>query len=199
MIGKQQTKFTSRIIVHSVSRQVSEAIALFLLGALAMFVHARFRWGASMPGHHGLEFMAILMASRLNTRLKWSSVFMVLGIGTMIVLPFMGFHNPVTALGYLFPVIVLDACYLILPDKRKKIWLLSLIGGFAYMSVPIFRILLMALAGFPYTVSAKYGTALIPLAGFFVFGLLGSVFALGLNRSISKINVRRKNETSHEK
>lgn len=199
MIGKQQIKHTSKTLVHSFPQQLSEALVLFFLGALAMFVHARFRWGANLPGHHGLEFMAILVIARLNTRMKWSSVFMTLGIGMMILLPFMGFNNPINALGYILPVIVFDACYLNLPDKWKKIWLLSLIGGLSYMSVPIYRIILMALTGLPYTVSVKYGTVLIPLVGFFAFGILGSVFALSLSNTTNKIIGRRKDENKHEK
>ena len=183
MIGKQQTKITSGILVPNISRNVSEAIILFFVGALAMFIHARFRWGASLPGHHGLEFMAILMASRVNVRIRWSSVFITLGIGAMIALPFMGFKNPITALGYLFPVLLLDALYSNLPDKWRKVWLLAIIGGIAYMAVPLYRILLMAV-GFPYPVVMKYGSIIAPLAGFFSFGLLGSGFALGLFKAI---------------
>ena len=49
MIGKQQTKLTSRSLVPSISRPVAEAMVLYLLGALAMFIHARFRWGTNIP------------------------------------------------------------------------------------------------------------------------------------------------------
>ncbi len=185
MIGKQQTKITSGILVPNISHNVREAVILFFVGALAMFIHARFRWGASLPGHHGLEFMAILMASRINVQMKWSSVFITLGIGTMIALPFMGFKNPVTALGYLLPVIVLDIFYSNLKDRWRKVWLLAIIGGVAYMAVPMYRILLMAV-GFPYPVVIKYGSVVAPLAGFFSFGFLGAGFAAGLFKAIKR-------------
>ena len=131
------------------------------------------------------------MTARIHSKMKWSSVFMVLGIGTMIVLPFVGFKNPVSALGYLLPVIALDVFYKFFGTK-KHLWLLTLVGGLSYMVVPIYRILLMSLSGIPYPAAVKYGTVFAPLAGFFVFGLLGSGLALGLSLTIK--NMKNENK-----
>ncbi len=181
MTGKQQTKPISRILAPSLTNQTIEAIVLLLLGALAMFVHARFRWGnANIPGHHGIEFMAILMACRLTTQFKWSSVFMVIGIGSMVALPFLGFKNPISALGYMLPVVALDLMYTSIPKRFHVKWLLAVLGGLAYAMVPIYRLVLSVSAGIPYPSALKHGSILIPIAGFFFFGLIGAGLAVGI-------------------
>lgn len=186
MIGKQLTKYTSRSLVHRLPGLSIEASLLFLVGVLAMFLHARFRWGTSIPGHHGIEFMALLTASRHITKIRLSSVFMALGIGTMVIMPFMGFKNPVAAIGYILPVLIYDLAYSNIPERLRKSWILALAGGLAYMSVPIFRIILLLTIGMPYSAVLKFGTPFAPLAGFFAFGFVGSIFAAGLLKRIKK-------------
>lgn len=186
MIGKQQTKSISKSLAHSLPALSIEALLLFFVGALAMFIHARFRWGMNIPGHHGLEFMALLTSGRYVSKIRMSSVFMALGIGVMIIMPFMGFKNPVSALGYIFPVLLFDLMYSNIPEKWRKAWVTALAGGLAYMTVPLFRLILLFTIDLPYPAAIKYGTPLAPLAGFFAFGLLGSFFAAGLITQIKK-------------
>lgn len=190
MTGKQLTRHTSKSLVHKYSGLTIEATLLFLLGVLAMFLHARFRWGTQIPGHHGIEFMALLTAGRFASRIRLSSIFMAMGIGIMVIMPFMGFKNPVSALGYILPVLFFDLIYSNLPERFRKVWIFAIAGGLSYMAVPLFRIILMLTIGMPYSAALKYGTPLAPLAGFLVFGFIGSFFAAGLSKSIKK----KKNE-----
>jgi len=186
MTGKQLTRHTSKSLAHKYSGITIEAMLLFLLGVLAMVLHAKFRWGAQIPGHHGIEFMALLTAGRFASRIRLSSIFMAMGIGVMVIMPFMGFKNPVSALGYIFPVIVFDLVYSNLPERFRKAWIFAIAGGFSYMLVPLYRIILMLIIGMPYSAAIKYGTPLAPLAGFLAFGFIGSFFAAGLTKSIKK-------------
>ncbi len=190
MTGKQLTNYTSKSLVHKLSTLSLEAGLLFLLGVAAIFLHARFRWGFNIPGHHGMEFMALLTGGRLISKVKFSSIFMALGIGAMIVMPFMGFKNPISALGYIFPVLIFDLLYSNLPEKFDKAWIIAVAGGLAYMAVPVYRIILMFSMNLPYPAAVKYGTPLAPLAGFLAFGFVGSIFAAGLIKTIKK---RKKN------
>lgn len=186
MIGKQQINSTSRSLAPDLSATVIEAVLLFLTGAFAIFLHAKFRIGISIPGHHGLDFMALLLAGRMVSKVKFSSVFMAMGIGLMIFLPFIGFKNPISAMGYMLPVFILDLVYSNLPESKRKAWILAIVGGLSYMAVPLFRILLMAVTGIVYPAAVKYGTPLAPVAGFFLFGMIGSGFTAGLFSIIKK-------------
>lgn len=184
MIGKQQIKPTSRTLAPEAKTLALEGALLFLLGALALFLHARFRTGMNIPGQHGLEFMALLLAGRMASKVKFASLFMALGMGCMIMMPFMGFKNPVAAVGYILPVFALDLIYSNLPERLRKSWVLALVGGISYMLVPIFRILLMGVAGMAYPAAVKYGTPWAPIAGFFTFGLLGAGITAGFTSLI---------------
>ncbi len=186
MIGKQQVNSTSRSLAPDLTSVAIEAAMLFLAGAFAMFIHVRVKYGLHIPGNHGLDFMAILMAGRMVSKLRYSSIFMALGIGVMIMLPFMGFKNPVSAIGYMLPVFVLDFIYSNLSENRRKGWLMAVFGGLSYMMVPLFRIILMMLTGLAYPAAIKYGTVLAPIAGFFIFGMLGSGIILGVVKIIKK-------------
>ena len=186
MTGKQLTRYTSKTLAHKYSGIMIEAMLLFLLGVLAMFLHAKFRWGIQIPGHHGIEFMALLTAGRLASKIRMSSIFMALGIGVMVILPFVGFKNPVSALGYIFPVIIFDLVYSNLPERFRKTWIFAIAGGLAYMIVPLYRMILLITIGMPYSAALKYGTPFAPLAGFLIFGLMGSFFALGLAKTLKK-------------
>ena len=186
MIGKQQINSISRSLAPDISASVIEAVLLFLTGAFAMFLHAKLRIGISIPGHHGLDFMALLLAGRMVSKVKYSSIFMAMGIGVMIFLPFIGFKNPVSAMGYMLPVFIFDLVYSNLPKRIRKIWILSIIGGLSYMTVPLFRIILMAVTGMAYPAAVKYGTPFAPVAGFFLFGMLGSGFTASLVYIIKK-------------
>ena len=180
MIGKQQINSTSRSLAPEATFAIIEAILLFLTGAFAIFLHARLRLGINIPGHHGIHFMALLMAGRMISKVRFSSVFMALGIGVMILLPFMGFKNPISAMGYMLPVLTLDLIYSTLPEKMRKTWILAFVGGFSYLMVPLFRLLLMTLAGIAYPSALKFGSPLVPVAGFLLFGLIGSGITVGI-------------------
>lgn len=186
MIGKQQINSTSRSLAPDLSAYIIEAVLLFLAGAFAMLLHAKLRIGINVPGHHGLHFMAVLIAGRMVTKRKFSSIFMAMGIGVMILLPFVGFKNPVSALSYMFPVLVFDFVYSNITERNRKTWIIAILGGLSYMVIPLFKLLLMVTTGFVYKAAIKYGTPLAPVAGFFFFGFMGSGITLGIVKFIKK-------------
>ncbi|MCD6332362.1 MAG: hypothetical protein J7L89_03730 [Bacteroidales bacterium] len=186
MPGKQQIKSISNPLHRELIHTVIESVVLVFIGAAAIWLHARWRWGISIPGHHGLEFMILLMTSRIHTRQRFSSLWFMLGAGLMIAMPFMGFKNPVAAVGYLLPAVFLDAGYLLIPRLSRKVLWLMILGGLAYLTIPLYRLGLSWITSIPYPTAIRYGTPLIPLAGFLVFGMAGSFLGAGFSFGICK-------------
>ena len=150
-----------------------------LSGFTALALHGAFRYPANIPGHHGLEFMAILCGTLMLSGKNRSAYLFSLGAG--IGIPVFGLANPLGYLAYILPGLIMGLSAR--PDRKP--WLMPLLGGLAYASIPAFRILLNLVFGVPSGSLLKFGYA-IPLANFFVFGLLGSMVAVSLFKAIKK-------------
>ncbi len=164
-----------------------EFLILFGIGIIAILLHARLRTPLNLPGHHGLEFMALLMAGRAASNLKWASTISSIGIGFILLFPMFGFNDPFMGINYMFPGFMIDLMYNLTRNYKRHLVFLALISGFAYFMIPVSRLVLHALTGYPYNTFVKNGY-LIPLAGFFVFGMAGGFTGAGLTRlALNKI------------
>jgi len=186
--GKQQQKSISGLSLRSSTyAHVFEYVVLFGLGILAILLHARLRTPLSIPGHHGIEFMAILMAGRVASNIKWASSISSLGIGFILLFPVFGFNDPFMGFNYMLPGIILDVYYNLIRQFKWQLLILSLIGGFAYFTIPLSRLFIHAFTGYPYGSFVKFGY-FIPFVNYFLFGLAGGFFGSGITLAIkSKI------------
>jgi len=163
---------------------VIEMLIPFVLGIVAITMHARFKMHLGIPGHQGLIFMALLLIARKTSKIKWSSLFFAAGVGSMLYLPFLGFNDPFVAFVYLWPGILFDLLFVPNSDKQSKIWFIALLGGFAYSTIPISRFILGLITGIMHkSVSMGFGLTYI---SFFAFGLIGSLVGLGAYHLIKK-------------
>ena len=73
-----------------------------------------FRWPLQMPGHHGLEAMALLVLGRLCCTNPWSAT--LVGATAAVAAPFTGAdHGVLMPLFYVLPGLVLDLGYRLWP------------------------------------------------------------------------------------
>lgn len=183
MNGKQYPK---SIFVRSTRTSIPvilEYFILFGIGIIAFLLHSRLRTPLNMPGHHGLEFMAILMAGRVASRIPWASSISSLGIGMMLFIPVYGIHDPFMGLYYMLPGFFIDVFYNMTKNTSRQMLMLAMISGLAYAMIPLSRLALFLLTGYPYQAAIKHGMV-IPIIGFFVFGLAGGFTGGGITRSI---------------
>ncbi len=181
MNGKVQQKTISGLIHNPALGRLLEMVLLLGAGMLAVTLHARLRTPFNMPGHHGLEFMAILVMARSFTNVRWAGSVSSLGIGILLLFPILGFNDPFMGLNYMLPGFLLDLVYN-LPGKNKFRSLLIITGcGFAYAMIPLSRLVLHLFTGYPYQNIIKHGP-LLPISSFFFFGILGGITGLGLSQ-----------------
>ncbi len=160
---------------------ILEVIALFGLGALAVVLHIKMKTPLHLPGHHGLEFMALLMLGRYASKKPIASTISSLGAGFMLFFPIWAGKDPFAGMIYMLPGFILDFLYYKLKENRNLL-LVALVGGLSYAIIPIVRFIIMSVTGF------KYGALLsglaYPLFAFTMFGALGSLFGASLMKQI---------------
>lgn len=185
MNGKQLTKTLSGLSIKSRWISIAEYVVLFGVGIIAILLHSRFKSPLSLPGHHGLEFMALLMAGRTASKIPWASSISSLGIGFILLFPVFGFKDPFMGINYMFPGFVIDVFFNLSRQFKWQMLIMAFVAGFAYFTIPLSRIFINTFSGYPYSSFIKFGYV-VPLISFFTFGMLGSFVGTGLTQSITK-------------
>jgi hypothetical protein len=157
--------------------------ALFLasLGVGIVLLEQAFRWPLQLPGHHGLEAMALLVLGRLACTSPWSAT--LVGASAAVAAPFMGAdHGVLMPLFYLLPGMVLDLGYRLWPRLVERTLLfLPLLAALAFASKPVVRVLANQLFGMPFG-SLRAGPV-YPILTHLMFGFLGALAAMLLWRA----------------
>ncbi len=119
MNGSAQQRSLSRASQTNLNiAKVLEVFLLFLAGVLAIVLHERLRNPINIPGHHGIEFMAVILAVRLSSKMKWATSISALGIGIFILFPVLGFKDPMMGFNYMLPCVFMDLAYIYLPAHK---------------------------------------------------------------------------------
>jgi len=156
-------------------------------GILAAYMHFKLRIPLNIPGHHGLEFMAIFVLIRLESNLKYAASIATMGVGLLMLVPGFGAGVPLHTLSYLLPGIMLDLLFRLSANRSHVLIIAAFIGGLAYMSIPLSRLIIHLFSGYPYMAFVKFGV-LYTILSFFFFGLLGGALGYGLSSIKSSIN-----------
>jgi hypothetical protein len=157
--------------------------ALFLasLGVGIVLLEQAFRWPLQLPGHHGLEAMALLVLGRLACTSPWSAT--LVGASAAAAAPLVGAdHGVLMPLFYVLPGMLIDLGYRLWPRLVDRALLfLPLLAALAFASKPVLRVLANQLFGMPFG-SLRAGP-LYPILTHLVFGFLGALAAVLLWRA----------------
>jgi len=180
MNGNVQQKSLLRASQTNLSTaKILEITLLFLAGILAIVLHERLRNPINIPGHHGIEFMAIILAVRLTSKMKWAASISALGIGIFILFPVLGFKDPMMGFNYMLPCFFMDLAYNFVPPKKYRNLILVFAAGLGYMLIPFSRLLVTLSTGYPYSSFLKHGFV-TPVLTFMLFGILGGLLGTGI-------------------
>lgn len=165
-----------------------EALLLIGSGVTAVVLHRVLNSSLGLPGHHGIEWMALLILGRVSSRFRGAGTLTSLGAAFASTLPFLHGGNPFTWLFYLLPGPLMDLAFRYLPRYASKLWFLVLLGGLAHVTKPIGQLIVNLITGWPFG-SFRYGV-LYPIASHLLFGmiggLLGGLILLGIQRASTK-------------
>jgi len=170
----------SYALSHSLSiAHILEMLLLVMAGGLAAYMHFNLRIPLNIPGHHGLEFMGIISLVRLTSKLKYAGMLTMLGTGFILLLPGAGGGTLLHGFSYLLPGMIMDLAYYSGKDRIRTLVVIALASGFAYISIPVSRLLVNLVSGYPYMAFVKFGIAYTTLS-FFFFGMLGGLLGYSL-------------------
>lgn len=144
------------------------------LGAGIILLEMAFRMPLKLPGHHGLEAMALMMFGRLSSRHAWAATIVGAGAGTTGLILGVG-HGALMPLFYLLPGVCLDLAFRLRPLSRNSLLLLALIGGLAWTSRPLIRGL--AAQGLDLQFGSLANGLAWPVITHLIFGTVGAVAA----------------------
>jgi hypothetical protein len=161
-----------------------EAWLLIGSGVTAVVVHRAIDLSLGLPGHHGIEWMALMIIGRASSRFRGAGTLTSIGASFASTLPFLHGENPFTWLFYLLPGPVMDLAFRYLPRYANKLWFMALLGGFAHATKPVGQLIFNLITGWPFG-SFRYGVV-YPFASHLLFGmiggLLGALIVLGVRR-----------------
>lgn len=160
--------------------------ALFLasLGIATVVLEQSFRWPLQMPGHHGLEAMALLVLGRLCCTSAWSAT--LVGASAAVAAPFTGAdHGVLMPLFYVLPGVVLDVGYRLWPRLlQTALLMLPLLAALAFAAKPVVRVLANLLFGMQFG-SLRAGP-IYPIVTHLLFGFLGALAAVAVWRTTER-------------
>jgi hypothetical protein len=176
--GELSAKTQSRSFPTSTHLTRQEALLLLGLGAVIVALVRIFDLSVGLPGHTGVQWLALLLIGRSTSNYRWAAS--VSGVGSAIVstLPVWGFGDPLKWLSFLLVAIALDVMYNLFARWQHAVLFLTIIGGLAHIVKPLSRVLLSPFTGLQYT-SLLTGV-LYPTATHFLFGLIGAFIGAGM-------------------
>lgn len=153
-----------------------ELALLFAAGLAAALLHEAFRWPLKLPGHHGLEWLAVLMAARLLSQRPGAALAVACG-AAVGALGFGAEPHALRAGIYLLQGLVLDGLFLLLRGYGALLLAAPLLGAAVHALSPLLKSLLPG--------SEAYGSLsqgliypLITHAGFGAVGALCGALAV---------------------
>ncbi len=159
-------------------------LVLLALGVTIVLLERAFRWPLQLPGHHGLEAMALLVIARLSCSSRWSASIAATGAALTAEIAGAG-HGPFMPLLYLAPGLLLDLGMRWQAVLQRQLLLLPALAALAFASKPLLRWL--AQLGFGLEFGSLRAGVLYPLLTHLVFGLVGGLIAVLLWRAATTV------------
>lgn len=160
---------------------------LLSLGVGIIALEEAFRWPLQLPGHHGIEAVALLVIGRLSCDTRWAAT--IVAAGATVAAPALGAdHGPLTPLFYLLPGAVLDLGYRLRPTLGRFVLFLPLVGAIAWMAKPVIRVVANLTVGMQFG-SLRAGPV-YPILTHLLFGFVGAAVAVALWRLTERVAER---------
>lgn len=153
---------------------------LLFLGAMTYVLHKTFHYPLKMPGHHGLEAMALLVIGRLSCTNPLSATIVCLSAAATAGFA-AGGHDGSSALLGIAPGLLIDGAVLLFKNWRAQIFVLPLLAALGHATKPMIRFGLFETAGINFG-SLRNGL-LYPLSTHLIYGLAGGIVGVVLWRA----------------
>lgn len=183
--GRLLPRSISKVLPNNAVLAVALEIAfLLLLGMIAVALHAKLRIPMKLPGKYGLIFMMLMVSSRHISKFPFATSLSCLGASLLLYMNVLGFDDPFMPAIYITLGVMMDLLFAVTDRFDSKWWMVAVAGALAWMTIPLLRIIIGALTGFPY-MSLLAGIS-FPLFTHFIFGLSGSILGILMVKGLSR-------------
>jgi len=151
-------------------------LSLLLLGVIAGILHVHLKYPLDIPGHHGLEWMALLMFGRFLSNNRYAATILASGAAGSYLMQssFLALaHDVKPALIFLLTGACADIIFRFSKDRLPMLINAGLIGGLAFVSKPLvmYCLFLGGLKVGSFIKNPDY----LPFISHLLFGMVGGV------------------------
>lgn len=154
--------------------------ALLALGVVTTLMHRSFHYPLHLPGHHGLEGMALLMIGRLLCTSPFSATLVCMSAAASAA-GLSGEHDLGSGILTLAPGLAIDLVALMWASWRSYLWIMPFVVAAAHATKPLIRALLANTMGFEF--GSLQSGLLYPVATHAGYGFCGALAAVILWRA----------------
>ena len=173
-----------KVLPNKATVAIAEILLLFLVGMLAITLHAKLRMPMHIPGKHGILFMFFLISSFSFSRFRFATLITCIGASTLLLTGTLGFTDPFIAGAYISMGLIIDLLLNSNFKIQQQIWYISLVSGIGYAVIPLFRLIVSTFTGFVYP--SLMMNFFYPLFTHFIFGAIGGFIAAIVAQQVSK-------------
>ncbi len=177
-------------------RYVLSTCGLLLLGVIAGLLQLHLRYPLNIPGHHGLEWMALLLLGRFSSEDKKAATLVASAAALTYLsqLPLVSASHSLKPAGvFILTGIASDLLFGLTRDRFNLVIKGAFIGGLAFIAKPVIFYALYLLGGLKLGMFVKHPDYL-PFVSHFIFGAVGGVggaILTGCIRTKSRISKTR--------
>lgn len=177
----------SKLYQTSSLATLAEVFLLVILGVSIVALSSMLRWPIKVPGHRGVEWMALLMTGRLVSRRRLGATISSASAAFFSLMPIWGLKDPLAPLAYFVPGILIDIGFMLSARFDSSPWAVGFLGAIAHASKPLVRLLVFAGLNLPYP-SFATGIA-YPVVLHALFGAIGAMVAFVFVRFIRRVRI----------
>ncbi len=138
LTGNSSRERTSGVFEPLSDLTLGGLLLLLGLGAGMVLISEAFRFSLGLPGHHGLETMALLATARLSSNYRWAAT--IAAISAAVTASAVGAgHGGLVPILFLLPGLVVDLGTLLVPAWRKSLLWLPLFAGLGHATKPLVK------------------------------------------------------------
>ena len=178
----KSTSSNSRASVFSSAN--AEWAFLIAIGLAGVVAHSAVHLPIKLPGHHGLEWMALLLFARTLSTNPWAATIAATSAAGVSYLPLWGFNEASMGLSYLISGWLVDAMVRVVRSEGATVR--GLIAALAHVSKPLWKWAAAVGLGLHFG-SVEKGVAfavMCHLAFGMVGGTAGAIAGLGLRKQM---------------
>lgn len=138
LIGNSYREKRSGVIESASELTRRQLMLLIGIGAAIVMLGESFRYSLGLPGHHGLESMALLAAARLSSGYRWAATIAAISAAATAAVIGAG-HGGLVPVLYLLPGLAIDIGALLVPAWRQGLLWLPAFAAIGHASKPLVK------------------------------------------------------------